>query len=194
MRRRVARAGGVEGGFEHRDAFVVDLARRASIVRYRGGDELLDVADLLGDRGGVEEVLAVGGISGLALGGAELYQQPAAQGFGIGIGAGELEGLAEPADGLVGCQRAERTVPGEARVFDGFVRFDGSGRGGPWTDALRAHPDVQNVRAVTLVTPANDIASRSTAEEGRSSGGSARPHREAARPGLLTPTWWHFAR
>ena len=50
---------------------------RSPVVGERGVHEPVGIAEVLGDAGGLEEGFAVGGVAGLALGGAETDEQVA---------------------------------------------------------------------------------------------------------------------
>ncbi len=73
----------IEGQLQDLDLVGVGLAtprEDAPGVRQGGGDETVGVTDVGGPAGGVEEGVAEGGVSGLALGGAEPDGQVDAQG------------------------------------------------------------------------------------------------------------------
>ncbi len=104
------------------------VREEAPVVGQGGGDETVGVTEVGGPAGGVEERVAEGGVSGLALGGAEPDGQVDAQDrigvVGLGV---EVEGLGVVAEGVGGGEGAERGVGRLAGVVDGFGQVDGLG-------------------------------------------------------------------
>ena len=121
----------IEGHLQDLDLVDVDVAsgrEEAPVVRQGGGDETVGVIEVGGPSGSVEERVAEGGVSGLALGGAEPDGQVDAQRrigvVGLGV---EVEGLGVVAEGVGRGEGIKGGVGGLAGVVDGFGEVDGLG-------------------------------------------------------------------
>src|SRR5262249_7582793 len=83
------------------------LARKAE----RGTDEHIDVVELFGEVGGLDERLAELGLAGLSLHGSQFGEDCGALVFvGRHLAVDEFEGLVVPADGVIGRERIARRV------------------------------------------------------------------------------------
>ncbi len=121
----------IEGHLQDLDLVGVDGAaagEHAPVVGQGGGHETVGVTEVGGPSRGVEEGLAEGRVSGLALGGAEPDRQidPEDRVGVVGLGV-EVEGLGVVAEGVGGGEGAERGVGRLARVADGLGQVDGLG-------------------------------------------------------------------
>ena len=121
----------IEGHLQDLDLVGVDGAagrEDAPVVGQGGGHEALGVTEVGGPASGVEERVAKGGVSGLALGGAEPDGQVDAQDrigvVGLGV---EVEGLGVVAEGVAGGEGGERGVGRLAGVVEGLGQVDGLG-------------------------------------------------------------------
>ena len=98
----------------------------------RGLDENVGVVQSFGERGRLEQRVAVFGLCRLALDGTELGEEFGAFAVvGWDLAVDEVEGLLIPADGVVGGERVAGGVAGAADVAERFVEIGGAGGGDP---------------------------------------------------------------
>lgn len=140
---RVAVIETIDGACEHAEPVVVSAAvggrLPAPAVGERCGGEQLRIVDGVGEAGGVEERVAVGGVAGLELGVAEADEELGAA-MAVAVGADQVERLGEPADRIVGGELVEGRSAGGRDVTDGFGVAGGTGGAEPvvcqFTDAI----------------------------------------------------------
>ena len=121
----------VEGQLQDLDLVGVDGADGAEptpVVGQGGGHQTLGVTEVGGPASSIEEGVAKGGVSRLALGGAEPDGQVDAQHW-IGVGGlgVEVEGLGVVAQGVGGSEGDQGGVARLAGVADGLGQVDGLG-------------------------------------------------------------------
>ena len=143
----------VEGHLQDLDLVGVDGpdgAEEAAVVGQGGGHQSLGVAEIGRPASSVEEGVAKGRVTRLALGGAEPDGQVDAEDrigvVGLGV---EVEGLGVVAQGVGGGEGTEGGVARLAGVADGLGQVDGLGGAEPVTGQF-AHPGPGTVPAEVL--------------------------------------------
>ena len=131
----VVRGQPVEGHLQDLDLLGVDGtggAEEAAVVGQGGGHEPLGVTEIGGPASSAEERVAKGGVSRLALGGAEPDGQVDAEdGIGVGGLGVEIERLGVVAQRVGGGERSQGGVARLAGIADGLGQVDGLGGADP---------------------------------------------------------------